>query len=74
MPTVNGKKYPYTKEGMKKAEAAKKKMGSKMPDTPFKKEVKKYEEDRKKKVNKVKNLPSDPKKKVKMKYLKKKAK
>ena len=24
MPTVNGKKYPYTKEGKKKAEAAKK--------------------------------------------------
>ena len=29
MPTVNGKKYPYTKEGKKKAEAAKKKVTTK---------------------------------------------
>jgi|TARA_R110000772_G_scaffold189034_1_gene300083 hypothetical protein len=29
MPTVNGKKYPYTKEGKKKAEAAKKKVTAK---------------------------------------------
>lgn len=29
MPMVNGKKYPYTKEGMKKAKAAKKKMTAK---------------------------------------------
>ena len=29
MPNVNGKKYPYTKEGMKKAMAAKKRMAAK---------------------------------------------
>ena len=48
-----------------------KKMGSKMPDTPFKKEVRKSEEDRKKKVNKVKNFLGDPKKKGKAQPLKK---
>jgi len=31
MPMVNGKKYPYTKEGMKKAAEAKKKMMKKKP-------------------------------------------
>jgi hypothetical protein len=29
MPMVNGKKYPYNKEGMKKAMAAKKKAAAK---------------------------------------------
>tara|TARA_R110000751_G_scaffold143757_3_gene247440 strand:+ start:424 stop:528 length:105 start_codon:yes stop_codon:yes gene_type:complete len=29
MPTVNGKKFPYTKEGMKKAKEAKKKITAK---------------------------------------------
>ena len=28
MPNVNGKKFPYTKEGMKKAEAARKRKKS----------------------------------------------
>ena len=57
-----------------KAKVADKKMGSKMPDTPFQKEVRKSESDKKKKVNKVKNLPSNPKAKAKMRLLKKKAK
>jgi hypothetical protein len=57
-----------------KAQGRANKMGRKMPDTPFQKEVRKSESDKKKKVNKVKNLPSNPKAKEKMRYLKKKAK
>lgn len=57
-----------------KAKVADKKMGSKMPDTPFKKEVRKSEADKKNKGDKVKNLPSNPKAKPKARYLKKKAK
>ena len=33
MPNVNGKKYPYTKDGMKKAKAAAKKTGKKVKKT-----------------------------------------
>ena len=42
MPTVNGKKYAYTKEGMKKAADAKKRMMKKQPKKSYKMKQKGY--------------------------------